>query len=209
GRALRRTAGVAATSRVLVLRPVGAEQHPHVGDGGDRPRREHGAAHAALVGQAGREVQGIGQVLHHGDAVLTEQLDGHLPEPRRSDRAGRGAAGDHDVVQQRFELLEHRLGVLLLQHGTTPTRRWKVNDSRTASAMAATPAGLWAASTSTVGLRRTTSRRPGEVTSAKAALTTSWSSGCSPPPTNASTAAIARAALCAWNPPKTGRNTSV
>ena len=44
---------------------------------------------------------------------------------------------------------------------TTPTSRVKSNDSRTASTVAAMPAGLWAASSSTVGDVRTRSSRPG------------------------------------------------
>ena len=47
---------------------------------------------------------------------------------------------------------------------TTPTRRAKVNESWMASRRARAPAGLCAASTSTVGLRRTISSRPGEST---------------------------------------------
>ena len=64
----------------------------------------------------------------------------------------------------------------------TPTSRSKPKNSWTASASARAPAGLCAASTSTVGLRRTTSSRPGEVTPAKPASTRSMSSGWPPPP---------------------------
>ena len=50
--------------------------------------------------------------------------------------------------------------------------------------------------------------KPGEVTPASPLRRTSSVSRCSPPPTNASTAATARAALCAWCSPKRGRNRS-
>src|SRR5512144_2437823 len=91
---------------------------------------------------------------------------------------------------------------------TTPTRRVNANASDNAAARAPAPAGLCAASSSTVGLERTTSSRPGDVTRAKAARTTSPSSSCRPPPTNASTAARASVAFCAWCAPCSGRNTS-
>lgn len=79
--------------------------------------------------------------------------------------------------------------------------RLKSNASRTASVVAWAPAGLWAASSTTVGDRRTTSMRPGADTDAKALRTVSMSSGSgrwAPTPKNASTAASATAALCAW-----------
>ena len=55
-----------------------------------------------------------------------------------------------------------------------------------------------------VGLRRTTSSRPGDVAVANPARTRSASSGPTPP-SSASTAASARAALCAWCSPKSGQ----
>src|SRR3954454_15436603 len=93
---------------------------------------------------------------------------------------------------------------------TTPTSRVKSKDSRTASTVAATPAGLWAASTSTVGLVRTRSSRPGEETAPKAARTVPCSIGpvAAPAPRKASTAASAVAAFCAWCAPNSGRKTS-
>ena len=62
------------------------------------------------------------------------------------------------------------------------------------------PAGLWLASTSTVGADRTASSRPGERTAAKAARTMSASIGPAPAPApkKASTAASAQAAFWAW-----------
>ena len=76
-----------------------------------------------------------------------------------------------------------------------------------ARASASAPCGLWAASTMIVGLRRTTSSRPGDVAVANPARTRSASSGPTPP-SSASTAARARTALCAWCSPNSGRNTS-
>src|SRR5690349_22009559 len=72
---------------------------------------------------------------------------------------------------------------------TTPMRGFSRNESSMASAVAAAPCGLCAASSRIVGLRRITSSRPGEVTSANASLTSSSSSGSCP--RNASTAASA------------------
>ncbi|CAM5512871.1 hypothetical protein SVIOM74S_06104 [Streptomyces violarus] len=83
---------------------------------------------------------------------------------------------------------------------------WKA--SPMASAAARAPAGLWAASSTTVGERRTTSSRPGEATAANALRTMSRSScsaRCAPTPKNASTVASATAALCAWCAPCSGR----
>jgi hypothetical protein len=68
----------------------------------------------------------------------------------------------------------------------TPISGEKVKESSRATTVAAAPWGLWAASSTIVGERRMISRRPGEVTSAKASLTTS-ASNASSPPTNAST----------------------
>lgn len=86
--------------------------------------------------------------------------------------------------------------------------RLKPKASVTASAVTCAPAGLCAASRTTVGLRRTTSIRPGEVTEAKALRTVSRSSSrdcCAPTPKKASTAASATAALCAMWAPYSGR----
>src|ERR1700761_4785606 len=100
---------------------------------------------------------------------------------------------------------------------STPTRRLKLNASFTAATVAAMPAGLWAASPITVGLRRSTSSRPGERRPAKAWRIRSTSSGARvPPPSSAlsvapakpSTAARAQAALDAWCSPNKGRNSS-
>ncbi len=91
---------------------------------------------------------------------------------------------------------------------TTPISRLKSKASPTASAVTRAPAGLCAASSTTVGDRRTTSMRPGEETAAKALRTVSMSSGSArtaPTPKNASTAASATAALCAWWAPCSGR----
>ena len=88
----------------------------------------------------------------------------------------------------------------------TPISGEKVKESSIAAAVAAAPWGLWAASSTIVGLRRMISSRPGEVTSAKAARTRSASSGSSP--AKASTAASATAAFCAWCAPYSGRKTS-
>ena len=83
---------------------------------------------------------------------------------------------------------------------STPISGSKVKESSRAAPTASAPWGLWAASSTTVGLRRTTSSRAGEVTSAKAARTSSassaWASG--PEAANASTAASATAAFWAW-----------
>ena len=49
---------------------------------------------------------------------------------------------------------------------TSPTSRVKVKASSRAATSDRAPCGLWAASTSTVGERRTISRRPGEVIAA-------------------------------------------
>src|SRR5689334_6808901 len=95
-----------------------------------------------------------------------------------------------------------------------PIRPVKLNASVSASRLAAIPAGLCAESTMTVGLRRTTSSRPGEDICRNASLTRSSSSACassgSPPagPVNASAAARAQAALPAWYAPNSGRNRS-
>ena len=89
---------------------------------------------------------------------------------------------------------------------TTPISGAKVNESSSAWARASAPWGLWAASSTIVGLRRTTSSRAGEVTPAKASRTRSASSGWSP--AKASTAASARAAFWAWWAPWSGRKTS-
>ncbi|CAM5676160.1 hypothetical protein SVIOM342S_07196 [Streptomyces violaceorubidus] len=59
---------------------------------------------------------------------------------------------------------------------TTPMRRLNWKASPTASAVTRAPAGLCAASRTTVGERRTTSIRPGEATEAKALRTVSTSS---------------------------------
>ena len=82
----------------------------------------------------------------------------------------------------------------------TPVRWVKVNASSIAAAVAAMPAGLCAASRMIVGLRLTTSSRPGELTMANASRTRSSSSAAasSVTPANASTAASAQAALPAW-----------
>jgi hypothetical protein len=90
----------------------------------------------------------------------------------------------------------------------TPDRRPKVNASSIAATLAAIPAGLWAASMMMVGLRLTTSSRPGELTFANDSRTRSASSAApaSPEtPANASTAANAHAALAAWCNPNSGR----
>ena len=72
--------------------------------------------------------------------------------------------------------------------------------------------GLCEASMIIVGLRLTTSSRPGEVTFANASRTRSASSAASPPslatPAKASTAASAQAALPAWCAPNNGRKMS-
>ncbi len=91
---------------------------------------------------------------------------------------------------------------------TTPMSRLNWKASPTASAATLAPAGLCAASRTTVGERRTTSIRPGEATEAKARRTVSTSSGSgrwAPTPKNASTAASATAALWAWWAPCSGR----
>ena len=78
----------------------------------------------------------------------------------------------------------------------TPMSGENWNESSSASATARAPWGLWAASSTIVGLRRMISSRPGEVTSANAAATSSASSGSLP--VKASTAVSATAAFCAW-----------
>src|SRR5579871_5965598 len=89
----------------------------------------------------------------------------------------------------------------------TPVRRAKLNASSTPATVAAIPAGLCAASMMMVGLRLTTSRRPGELAFANDSRTRSASSGApsSETPANASTAASAQAALPAWCRPNSGR----
>ena len=90
---------------------------------------------------------------------------------------------------------------------TTPDRAARRRSCPPApSTRAAAPCGLWAASSRIVGERRMISSRPGEVTSAKASATTSASSGVRHPPRNASTAASASAAFCAWWAPYSGTN---
>ena len=92
---------------------------------------------------------------------------------------------------------------------STPTRKWKSNSVVSASASAAAPAGLWAASMNTVGALRIRSNRPGLAAAAKPARTASMSSWrWAPAPKKASTAASASAAFCAWYSPCSGRNTS-
>src|SRR5215468_10183965 len=101
---------------------------------------------------------------------------------------------------------------------TTPISRAKLNDSVSAAMVAAIPAGLCPASTITVGLRRTTSSLPGELTLANPARTRSGSSAAelspgprvigpsdSETPAYASTAASAHAAFPAWCSPNSGR----
>src|SRR6202012_2370812 len=92
---------------------------------------------------------------------------------------------------------------------TTPTRNRKSNSSASVWASAAAPAGLCAASMKTVGALGMRSNRPGLVAAANPARTASTSScRCAPAPKNASTAASATTALCAWCSPCRGRNTS-
>ena len=86
--------------------------------------------------------------------------------------------------------------------------------SVSAVTVAAIPAGSCAASTTTAGLRRTTSSLPGDDIIPNAERT-SWSSSAagspstaSDAPANASTAARAQAALPAWWAPNRGRNSS-
>ena len=79
---------------------------------------------------------------------------------------------------------------------TTATRWRKSKTSSTAPTSADTPCGLCPASTSTVGLERRTSKRPGLVTEAKPSSTTL--AGSARPPKTASTAARASRALRAW-----------
>ena len=81
----------------------------------------------------------------------------------------------------------------------TAIRLRKENASVTAATLAAMPAGLWAESAITTGLRRTTSSRPGEVIAANASRTKSPLSApaSGPAPPNASTAASAQAAFAA------------
>ena len=78
----------------------------------------------------------------------------------------------------------------------TATRWRRPKTSSTASTRAATPWGLCAASTRTVGEARSTSRRPGLVAEARPSWTTV--AGRALPPMTASTAASARSALWAW-----------
>ena len=78
---------------------------------------------------------------------------------------------------------------------TKPITKSKLNSLEIVSLRDFAPCGLWAASIITVGFRCTTSQRPGDVAPAKADLTSSPSSACSP--TNTSTAASAVAALLA------------
>ena len=89
---------------------------------------------------------------------------------------------------------------------TTPTTLRNSNSAVSASRRAFAPCGLWAASTNTVGVDRTRSRRPGDVTVAKPSRTASMLIGRpGPAPKNASTAASAVAALRAWCGPCSGR----
>ena len=96
---------------------------------------------------------------------------------------------------------------------TTPTSRLKPNASPTASAAARAPAGLCAASSTTVGAaahdlqpaRRGDRRRRPCGRCRRRAGRACWA----PTPKNASTAASATAALCAWWAPCSGRKTSV
>ena len=81
------------------------------------------------------------------------------------------------------------------------------NESSSAAATACAPCGLWAASSTIVGLRRITSSRPGEVTSREGAADQLLVERRGRP-TKASTAASATAAFCAWWAPYSGRNTS-
>ena len=92
---------------------------------------------------------------------------------------------------------------------STPTSGENANASPTESAVACAPCGLCAASSTIVGLRRTTSSRPGELTAANARRTRSASTCFSSfAPTKASTAASAVTALRAWCSPCNGTNTS-
>ena len=59
----------------------------------------------------------------------------------------------------------------------TPISGANWNESSSAAAVASAPCGLCAASSTIVGLRRTTSSRPGDVASANAARTSASSSG--------------------------------
>ena len=93
---------------------------------------------------------------------------------------------------------------------TTATSRLKANSSCSGVTVAAMPCGLCAASSRIVGDVRTRSSRPGEVAAANPSRTTSGSSWrvLAPAPRNASTAASATAAFCAWWAPCSGMNTS-
>src|SRR5664280_1156248 len=91
---------------------------------------------------------------------------------------------------------------------TTPTSRSKANASTKVATSAAAPAGLCAASSTTVGLVRTVSSRPGDTTAAIPARTASSARSPRPPPRKASTAASAPAALLAMCAPCSGRKTS-
>ena len=89
---------------------------------------------------------------------------------------------------------------------TTPISGVKPNASVIAAAAARAPCGLCAASSTTVGERRTTSSRPGNRTWANPSRTTSGLSAFRP--RKASTAASACAALAAWWAPCSGRKMS-
>ena len=108
---------------------------------------------------------------------------------------GRRVARDDDVVERRLEHLEHPAASLSAKMPTRPTSLVNVKASLQRGPERAHAGGLWAASTSTVGDRRTISSRPGDVTSANPAAATSRSRRCSPPPRKASTAARAVASV--------------
>ena len=141
------------TSAAIVIEPVASTPPPAAPSGLGDPD----ASSSASSSRCG-----------HVHPVLAEDLLGELAE-----LLGGIARGDDDrvtTISSSIGSSASRMPSASLSASTptTPTSRVKVNASCTASARTAAPAGLCAASTRTVGLRRTTSSRPGESTPANA-----------------------------------------
>ena len=163
---------------------------------GQRDRRAPARRRAAAAPRPGRRRRSRSAISPSSAAGIARAVEFWVhttsPAPARTPRA-RPATSLSAITP--MTPIEWREGELLLD-GRAPLH--------------VAPCGLCAASRTTVGDRRTISSRPGDVTSAKAACTTSGSSPPSSPlpPANASTAASAHAALCAWWAPYSGRKIS-
>src|SRR5699024_1197191 len=90
-----------------------AEQEAHLADGDDGAGGDDAPGDAPFVGQLGRVVEGIGQLVDDRDAVVAEDVGGDLPEAGRAHRPWRRAPGDDDLVERGIERLEDPDDVLV------------------------------------------------------------------------------------------------